>query len=588
MEQVKERIINKVLLISVVFLVIPYSLALIRSSEIGWQTITYFHTFIYAALIFVLLYKSKLSVSFKLHSFSVLTSVAGVLGLYYYGLAGAYFYCFLPILINVMLGFRKAAIAYLVSIAFAFSLIAVGNLKGIIAPKVDLNLYHTLPGGWLSTIPSIVYTIYILFAAGRQLFAYYAKSNADLIESEMRLANLIKKAPVAMTLTSETGDILDHNEYATALLGFKEADLKGKSVLYSYKTAKDRENILSLYKEDRVVKDYELEILNQKKENVDISISIIPFVDKGKEVLLSIFHDITERKKNDRELAAYRHSLELLVKERTEELESKNEELKVTNEKIFKKNDELKATMHHLHTTQAQLLQAEKMASLGILTAGVAHEINNPLNYIMGAYVGLRRHYQNNSFSENKEETGVLIDALKTGVDRSSAIVQGLNQFSRKTESHDEDCNVHAIIDNSLTMLHNQMKRRITIEKKYFGSDIVIKGNVGNLHQVFINIISNAVQSIESEGTITIQTGCKESEVIIEVTDTGKGISPEHMNKITDPFFTTKDPGEGTGLGLSITYNLISEHQGKLEFTSEQGKGTTVKIILPKKSYNEL
>jgi len=587
MEQVKEKIINKVLLITVVFLAIPYSLSLIRSLQIGWQNITYFHTFVFISLILVFVYKAKLSVAFKTQALSVLSLIASVLGVYYFGLTGSYSFSFLAILINVMLGYKKAAIVYLVTATLAFSLIAVGNIAGVITPNVDLNYYHTISTGWLSVLSTIVYVLYILYVAGGQLFGYYEKANTDLTESEMRLANLIKKAPVAMTLTSETGNIIEHNDYAATVLGYKEANMRGKSVLYSYKDAKDRENVLALYKKYRAVTDYEMEILNQEKETLDVSISIIPFVDKGKEVLLSIFHDITERKKNERELEAYRNSLELLVKERTEELESTNQELKATNEEVFRKNIELEATMQHLKTTQAQLLQAEKMASLGILTAGVAHEINNPLNYIMGAYVVLHRHYKNKSFSDNDQEIGMLLDALKTGVDRSAAIVRGLNQFSRKTESLDEDCDLHAIINNALTILHNQLKHHISIEKKYVDSVIVIKGNVGNLHQVFINVLSNAVQSIASNGTITIQTGCNESEVTIEITDTGKGILPEDIKKITDPFFTTKDPGEGTGLGLSITYNIIREHQGKLEFTSELGKGTTVKIILPKLICNE-
>jgi signal transduction histidine kinase len=289
------------------------------------------------------------------------------------------------------------------------------------------------------------------------------------------------------------------------------------------------------------------------------------------------------------ELKSHKENLELLVIEKTHDLETANEELQATNEELYDKseiikdqNQELKSTLQHLKETQAQLLQSEKMASLGILTAGVAHEINNPLNYIMGSYVGLLRHYNENTFSDNPEQVGKLIEAMKIGLDRSSAIVQGLNQFSRKSDSYDEDCNVHEIIENSLTMLHNQIKHKISVEKEYCNSDIVIKGNVGLLHQVFMNILGNAVQSIESEGEITIKTEDKESDVLIAITDTGVGITKENLKKITDPFFTTKAPGKGTGLGLSITYNIIKEHKGKLKFDSQEGKGTTVTVILAK------
>ncbi len=300
-------------------------------------------------------------------------------------------------------------------------------------------------------------------------------------------------------------------------------------------------------------------------------------------------NELSDKAFQNLQLKIHQEHLEVLVKEKTEKLETANKELQATNEELYEKNkiiedqnQELETTLQHLQETQAQLLQSEKMASLGILTAGVAHEINNPLNYIMGAYVGLLRYYDENTFAENHEQVGMLINALKVGVDRSTAIVKGLNQFSRKSDSLDEDCNIHQIIDNSLTMLYNQIKHNISVNKEYFASDLVIKGNVGNLHQVFINILGNAIQAIESKGTISIKTESEESNVIIKITDTGSGIPSENIKKITDPFFTTKDPGKGTGLGLSITYNIIKDHKGKIEFESIEGKGTTVKIILPK------
>ncbi|QRX63642.1 GHKL domain-containing protein [Dysgonomonadaceae bacterium zrk40] len=275
---------------------------------------------------------------------------------------------------------------------------------------------------------------------------------------------------------------------------------------------------------------------------------------------------LNKRRNLEKELKEFQNQLEKMVKLRTEELET---------------------AIKHLRETQAQLLHSEKMASLGILTAGVAHEINNPLNYIMGSYVGLLRHYRENTFSDNPEQVGKLIDAMKIGIDRSSAIVHGLNQFSRKSDSYTEKCNVHEILENSLTMLNNLIKQHITVKKDFSASEIVIQGNVGHLHQVFINIIVNAVQSIESEGEITIKTEDNESDVLIAIADTGLGIPKENLKNITDPFFTTKAPGEGTGLGLSITYNIIKEHKGKLIFESQEGKGTTVKVIIPKPIYHE-
>ena len=319
-----------------------------------------------------------------------------------------------------------------------------------------------------------------------------------------------------------------------------------------------------------------------------VELSIILLTSVG---LLTITRSFVESLSNSYdEIKQHRDNLEVLVRDRTNKLATINDELKSTNDELIDKseiiehqNQELKITLQHLKETQSQLLQSEKMASLGILTAGVAHEINNPLNYIMGAYDGLRHHFENKSFSENSEQIGVLINALKVGVDRSSAIVRGLSEFSRNSKSHDEECDIHAIINNSHTMLRNQMKEQITVNKEFFTSDIFTKGNVGNLHQVFINLLSNSNQSIDNEGEITIVTACENDKIIVKIIDTGEGISPDNLKKVTDPFFTTKAPGKGTGLGLSIVYNIIKEHQGEIEITSELGKGTTVVIELPKK-----
>lgn len=272
-----------------------------------------------------------------------------------------------------------------------------------------------------------------------------------------------------------------------------------------------------------------------------------------------------------------------------EELQATNEELSTINDELFSKskiinnkNSELKATLQYLKQTQAQLLQSEKMASLGILTSGVAHEINNPLNYIMGAYVGLENYFEENNILGD-ENILYLLNSLKEGIERAAAIVQGLNQFSRDSKSNNEECNLHSIIDNCLVMLNNQLKHRVEVKKNYLHEDLLISGNVGKLHQVFINILSNALQSISEKGLISIRTQYYNNSAIIEISDNGSGISEKDLPKITDPFFTTKDPGKGTGLGLSITYNIISEHSGKLEFDSIIEKGTTVKITLPLK-----
>ena len=293
-------------------------------------------------------------------------------------------------------------------------------------------------------------------------------------------------------------------------------------------------------------------------------------------------------KKQNIELKKHQEDLEILIAERTNELETTNEELKASNEELYNKteiiedqNSELNATLHNLKETQSNLLQAEKMASLGILTAGVAHEINNPLNYIMGSYLGLEKYFQKNK--NNDQNIPILLNSLKVGVNRAADIVKGLNQFSRSNDNFTEDCDIHYIINNCLLMLNNQLKRRIEINKNFNDETILIPGNMGKLHQVFINILTNSIQSIENKGTISIISTKKEKNIAIGISDTGNGINKDNLSKITDPFFTTKDPGKGTGLGLSITYSIIKEHKGNINFKSEKNKGTTVKITLPLK-----
>jgi signal transduction histidine kinase len=134
-------------------------------------------------------------------------------------------------------------------------------------------------------------------------------------------------------------------------------------------------------------------------------------------------------------------------------------------------------------------------------------------------------------------------------------------------------------------MLNNQIKDKVEVRKSFSNEKINVLGNAGKIHQVFINILLNSIQAIATKGTILIKTYKQEKNIIIEISDTGCGISKENLLKVTDPFFTTKDPGKGTGLGLSISYNIIQDHKGKLEFESEIDKGTIVKISLPINNY---
>lgn len=261
------------------------------------------------------------------------------------------------------------------------------------------------------------------------------------------------------------------------------------------------------------------------------------------------------------------------VKSKNQKIETLNSQLQQSNSDLTNINQSLNDTIKELKATQEQLIQGEKMSSLGVLTTGIAHEINNPLNYIKGGYVGLKDYFDDHG-SKDESSTSILLHSINEGVERATKIVKGLNDFSRDNSNYNEDCDVNAIIDNCLVILQNQFKNKIEIIKDYYPDALIINGNVGKLHQVFINILSNSIHAIEENGIIEIETKTKGKQVVVSIRDNGFGMSKEIEKQIMDPFFTTKEPGKGTGLGLSISYSIIKEHQGSIEFESELNKGT--------------
>lgn len=268
------------------------------------------------------------------------------------------------------------------------------------------------------------------------------------------------------------------------------------------------------------------------------------------------------------------------LQEQNEELAAANEELYAINDELNLQREKLETTITQLKNTQNRLVQSEKMASIGVLAAGIAHEINNPLNFIRGGVSAIEK-YTSENFPTHKDEFLPLIDIVYTGVERAAIIVSSLNYYSRKDTSVVQQCEIHKIIDNCLLILNNRIQNRIDIVKNYNATGISIKCNNGKIHQAILNILSNSLDSISEHGTISISTGQKDNIFVITIADNGCGISADNMNKLVDPFFTTKEPGMGTGLGLSITQNIIEEHNGQLKIESIVGIGTTVLVYLP-------
>jgi len=393
-------------------------------------------------------------------------------------------------------------------------------------------------------------------------------------EKEKRFHSIINNQGEGFGINDLNENFIMANKRAGEIFDVPEGKLTGMNLKdffddYEWKKIQEHSGLRVKNKKSS----YETYIRTKKGEKKYLIVTGIPDYDKNGKIVGTIanFRDITDRILKEHKL-----------KELNEEFETINEELNEANKELISQKNMLQDTLDKLKITQEQLIQSEKMASLGVLAAGVAHEINNPLNYIMGGITGLETLCKS-QISENKEHVKPIMNAIKEGVKRAGDIVAGLNQFSRYSSSKKEECNIQSVIENCLTILNNKFKNKIEINRYYHEPPIHVVCNNGKIHQVILNILLNAEQSIEKKGFISVTSEINTKFVVITIEDSGCGIKKEEISKITDPFYTTKDPGKGTGLGLSIVNKIIEEHNGKIEFKSSIGKGTKVIIKLPKK-----
>ena len=266
-------------------------------------------------------------------------------------------------------------------------------------------------------------------------------------------------------------------------------------------------------------------------------------------------------------------------------------------DKIRSYAEELESKNRELHETRTQLVQSEKMAALGNLVAGVAHEINTPLGAINSNVDVSERalnsineliHAGNCSMTDEvrakaDKTMAILRDITGTmhvAVERIVEIVRSLRNFARLDEAERKPADLHEGIDSTLTLLAHEFKNRITVEK-YYGDLPLVDCFPNQLNQVFMNILVNALQAIEGKGTITIRTSVDRDVVKLQFIDNGKGIKKSDLKRIYDPGFTTKGVGVGTGLGLSIVYRIIQDHKGVIDIQSSLGEGTTVTVSIP-------
>jgi two-component system NtrC family sensor kinase len=246
-----------------------------------------------------------------------------------------------------------------------------------------------------------------------------------------------------------------------------------------------------------------------------------------------------------------------------------------------------KRALEEKDRTQDQLVQSESLAAIGQLSAGIAHELNNPL-----AGTSSLVQMSIETIKEQKEKREIdeeLLENLEFSLkelQKAGNIVRSVLDLSRQTQTYVEDVNMNRVLEDALRVLYNMYKHLdVVIEENYDRNLPTLKGNFANLGQVFINIIKNAVQSLpEGKGTIALSTRYDHGKdrIVVECRDTGRGISREIQKDIFKPFFTTKEVGKGTGLGLYVSHEIIRKHNGNISVTSEPGKGTTFTVELPK------
>jgi signal transduction histidine kinase len=269
-------------------------------------------------------------------------------------------------------------------------------------------------------------------------------------------------------------------------------------------------------------------------------------------------------------------------------LKGKNEAIGIQHKEIASQKQQIDHQMEELKMTQSQLVHSEKMASLGQLMAGIAHELNNPLNFISAGTQALHDHIaeiRNHNTSIEKEswqEVEDLFTAVLAGVDRATKIVHSLRTFSYENSEGVQEADLIECIEATLTMLQSELKNKIEVQKNYQPLPLV-ECNAGEISQVLMNILTNAIHAAGDKGTITITTGRlgKEDKIFFSIKDSGKGISDELIKRIFDPFFTTKPLGKGVGLGLSISYKIIENHRGSIEVRSKTGQGAEFIVTLP-------
>lgn len=290
--------------------------------------------------------------------------------------------------------------------------------------------------------------------------------------------------------------------------------------------------------------------------------------------------------------------------------------LELRSRELYEANETLKATNEELTEQKNQLVQQEKLASIGLLAAGVAHEINNPVGFVKSNLQTLEHYTESytavlNAYraltlaikNEKPDEIDALLSSLEdlltatdldhiakdgvdcikeslSGVERIEEIIVNLSDFARAEGDDRVQCDINELLENTIKLVWNEIKYKCEIERD-FGDLPMLWGRPGQLRQVFVNIIVNAAQAIETKGVLQLRTRADEDNVLVDIIDDGPGMDEETLNKLFDPFYTTKDVGSGTGLGLYVSHGIVTNHLGTLSAKNNDADGACFTVTLP-------
>jgi two-component system NtrC family sensor kinase len=451
--------------------------------------------------------------------------------------------------------------------------------------------------------------------------------------ADVALAEFLDGHPVATFAIDQQHVVTHWNRACEHLLGWSKRDMIGTSNHWQafYKTARPvladlivsgdqrqmRQHYAGMCKASLLIPGaYEVEDFfpNIGAGGHWLHFTAAPLRDEQGRVVGAIetLRDVTERRVAENALRRAHGELEHLVEQRTAQLADSNERLQedirqrlVAEDELRRSNVELTELNGRLSHAQQQLLQADKLASIGQLAAGVAHEINNPIGYIFSNFSSLQIYLDQlfgmldtyhaaeaqggaaprdrTDFDFLREDIPALMAETREGIVRVRHIVQDLKDFSHvDAQQNWVWANLHRGIDSTLNIVNNELKYKADVVKEY-GDIPDIECLPLQINQVVMNLVVNAAHAIGAQrGCITIRTGRQGAgEVWIDVEDNGSGIAPDMLSRIFDPFFTTKAVGKGTGLGLSLAYGIVQKHGGSIAVDSTLGRGTRFRVVLP-------